>query len=176
MRPSAGCPRGAASGPTRRSWSYGNNQNWFAAWAYRQLQLYGHRGAELLDGGWKLWTARGLPTTTDVPSDPATTHELPEPDFSLRAFRDDILPRLGDVNLSLVDVRSPPEFRGEVVASPGMTETAQRAGPAAFSWPGRGRAGGHAARWQAASGLPVRDPCFAGPEGTACSPVVAAEA
>ncbi|MBA3875842.1 MAG: sulfurtransferase [Anaerolinea sp.] len=116
---------------------YGDNQNWFAAWAYWQLQLYGHRRAKILDGGWKLWTARGLPITTDVPSYPATSYELPEPDFSLRAFRDDILPRLGDTNLSLVDVRSPAEFRGEVVAPPGMTETAQRGGhiPGAVSVP-----------------------------------------
>jgi thiosulfate/3-mercaptopyruvate sulfurtransferase len=116
---------------------YGDNQNWFAAWAYWQLRLYGHRRAKILDGGWKLWTARGLPTTTEVPSYPATDYELPEPDFSLRAFRDDILPRLGDAGLSLVDVRSPAEFRGDVLAPPGLSETAQRAGhiPGAVSVP-----------------------------------------
>jgi thiosulfate/3-mercaptopyruvate sulfurtransferase len=116
---------------------YGDNQNWFAAWAYWQLQLYGHRHTRILDGGWKLWTARGLPTTTEVPSYPPTTYLLPEPDFSLRAFRDDILPRLGDATLSLVDVRSPAEFRGEVLAPPGLSETAQRAGhiPGAVSIP-----------------------------------------
>ena len=116
---------------------YGDNQNWFAAWAYWQLQLYGHRKAKILDGGWKLWTARGLPTTTEVASYPATDYELPEPDFKLRAFRDDILPRLGDGGLSLVDVRSPAEFRGEVLAPPGLSETAQRAGhiPGAVSVP-----------------------------------------
>ncbi len=116
---------------------YGDNQNWFAAWAYWQLRLYGHDKARLLDGGWKLWTARGLPTTTEIPSYAATDYELPEPDFSLRAFRDDILPRLGDAGLSLVDVRSPAEFRGEVLAPPGLSETAQRAGhiPGAVSVP-----------------------------------------
>jgi len=124
-------------GPDTTIVLYGDNQNWFAAWAYWQLRLYGHRGVRLLDGGWKLWTARGLPTTTDVPSYPATGYELPEPDFSLRAFRDDILPRLGDTGLSLVDVRSPAEFRGEVLAPPGLSETAQRAGhiPGAVSVP-----------------------------------------
>ena len=124
-------------GPDTTIVLYGDNQNWFAAWAYWQLRLYGHRGVRLLDGGWKLWTARGLPTTTDVPSYPATGYELPEPDFSLRAFRDDILPRLGDAGLSLVDVRSPAEFRGEVLAPPGLSETAQRAGhiPGAVSVP-----------------------------------------
>ena len=124
-------------GPDTTIVLYGDNQNWFAAWAYWQLRLYGHRAARILDGGWKLWTARGLPTTTDVPRYAATTYQLPEPDFSLRAFRDDILPRLGDAALSLVDVRSPAEFRGEVLAPPGLSETAQRAGhiPGAVSVP-----------------------------------------
>jgi len=124
-------------GPDTTIVLYGDNQNWFAAWAYWQLRLYGHRGVRLLDGGWKLWTARGLPTTTEIPSYAATDYELPEPDFSLRAFRDDILPRLGDAGLSLVDVRSPAEFRGEVLAPPGLSETAQRAGhiPGAVSVP-----------------------------------------
>ena len=124
-------------GPDTTIVVYGDNQNWFAAWAYWQLRLYGHDKAKLLDGGWKLWTARGLPTTIDIPSYPATRYELPEPDFSLRAFRDDILPRLGEAGLSLVDVRSPAEFRGEVLAPPGLSETAQRAGhiPGAVSVP-----------------------------------------
>ena len=116
---------------------YGDNQNWFAAWAYWQLHLYGHKRAKILDGGWKLWQARNLPTTTDVPTYARTTYELAEPDFSHRAFRDDILPRVGDTTLSLVDVRSPAEFRGEVLAPPGLSETAQRAGhiPGAVSVP-----------------------------------------
>jgi thiosulfate/3-mercaptopyruvate sulfurtransferase len=129
--------RESGIGPDTLIVVYGDNQNWFAAWAYWQLQLYGHRKAKILDGGWKLWTARGLPTSTDVPSYPATDYELPEPDFALRAFRDDILPRLGDRGVSLVDVRSPAEFRGEVLAPPGLSETAQRAGhiPGAVSVP-----------------------------------------
>ena len=72
-----------------------------------------------------------------APSHRATKYELPEIDSSLRAFRDDILPRLDDRNLVLVDVRSPAEFNGEVIAPPGMAETAQRAGhiPGAISAP-----------------------------------------
>ncbi|HYP61268.1 MAG TPA: rhodanese-like domain-containing protein, partial [Thermomicrobiales bacterium] len=83
------------------------------------------------------WLDNGLPLTTDVPSYAATGYQLPEPDFSLRAFRDDILPRLGDPSLALVDVRSPAEFNGEIIAPPGMSETAQRAGhiPGAASVP-----------------------------------------
>ena len=116
---------------------YGDNNNWFAAWAYWQLRLYGHTKVTILDGGRKYWLDQGLPLSTDVPVYEATGYALPEPDFALRAFRDDILPRLGDPELALVDVRSPAEFNGEVIAPPGMTETAQRAGhiPGAASIP-----------------------------------------
>jgi thiosulfate/3-mercaptopyruvate sulfurtransferase len=116
---------------------YGDNNNWFAAWAYWQLQLYGHHDTRILDGGRKYWLDQGLPLSTDAPDHAATDYTLPEADFSLRAFRDDILPRLGDSELVLVDVRSPAEFNGEIIAPPGMSETAQRAGhiPGAASIP-----------------------------------------
>lgn len=116
---------------------YGDNNNWFAAWAYWQLKLYGHERVKLLDGGRRYWLDQNLPVATDVPTYAATGYRLPEPDFTFRAFRDDILPRLGDPELALVDVRSPAEFNGEVIAPPGMTETAQRAGhiPGAASIP-----------------------------------------
>ncbi len=116
---------------------YGDNNNWFAAWAYWQLKLYGHRDARILDGGRKYWLDHGLPLSIEAPIYKKTSYELPEPDFSLRAFRDDILPRVGDANLTLVDVRSPAEFNGEIIAPPGMTETAQRPGhiPGATSAP-----------------------------------------
>ena len=116
---------------------YGDNNNWFAAWAYWQLKLFGHRDLRILNGGRKFWLDNGLPLSTDVPSYAATGYQLPEPNFALRAFRDDILPRLGATDFALVDVRSPAEFNGEVIAPPGMTETAQRAGhiPGASSIP-----------------------------------------
>jgi thiosulfate/3-mercaptopyruvate sulfurtransferase len=117
---------------------YGDNNNWFAAWAYWQLKLYDVEDVKLLDGGRRYWLEHGLPTTTDVPSYPATGYELPEPDFSLRAFRDDILPRIGDAELALVDVRSPAEFNGELLAPATVPqEGAQRAGhiPGAASIP-----------------------------------------
>ena len=81
------------------------------------------------------WIAEAL--DVEVSAHAPTGYELPEPDFSLRAFRDDILPRLGDPELALVDVRSPAEFNGEIIAPPGMSETAQRAGhiPGAASIP-----------------------------------------
>ena len=124
-------------GPETTIVLYGDNNNWFAAWAYWQLKLYGVRDVRILNGGRKYWLDHGLPLSTDVPSYPPTGIRLPEPDFALRAFRDDILPRLGDESLVLVDVRSPAEFNGEVIAPPGMTETAQRAGhiPGAASIP-----------------------------------------
>jgi thiosulfate/3-mercaptopyruvate sulfurtransferase len=116
---------------------YGDNNNWFAAWAYWQLKLYGHHDVRILNGGRKYWLDHALPLSTDVPSYEATGYQLPEADFSLRAYRDDILPRLGDPELALVDVRSPAEYNGEIIAPPGMSETAQRPGriPGAASIP-----------------------------------------
>jgi thiosulfate/3-mercaptopyruvate sulfurtransferase len=133
-------------GPDTQIVLYGDNNNWFAAWAYWQLKLYGHDNVRILDGGRKYWLDHtapltvdddGLPLTVDVPSYEATGYELPDPDFSHRAYHDDILPRLGDPELALVDVRSPAEYNGEVIAPPGMSETAQRAGhiPGATSIP-----------------------------------------
>ncbi len=124
-------------GPDTTIVLYGDNNNWFAAWAYWQLKLFGHRDVRILNGGRKFWLDNGLPLTTDAASHAATGYTLPEPDFALRAFQGDILPRLGASDFALVDVRSPAEFNGEVIAPPGMTETAQRAGhiPGAASIP-----------------------------------------
>ena len=120
---------------------YGDNNNWFAAWAYWQLKLYGHDRVRLLNGGRRYWLDQNLPLSTEVPTYAATNYRLGTPDLSIRAFRDDILPRLGDPKLALVDVRSPAEYNGEVIAPPGMSETAQRGGhiPGAASIPGRRR-------------------------------------
>ncbi len=124
-------------GPDTTIVLYGDNNNWFAAWAYWQLKLYGVERVKLLNGGRRYWLDHNLPLSTDTPSYPATGIRLPDADFAFRAFRDDILPRLGDGDLALVDVRSPAEFSGEVIAPPGMTETAQRGGhiPGAASIP-----------------------------------------
>ena len=128
---------GSGIGPATTIILYGDNNNWFAAWAYWQLKLYGVEQVRLLNGGRRYWLDHNLPLSTEVPSYPPTGMRLPEPDFAFRAFRDDILPRLGDPGLALVDVRSPAEFNGELIAPPGMTETAQRAGhiPGAASIP-----------------------------------------
>jgi thiosulfate/3-mercaptopyruvate sulfurtransferase len=124
-------------GPDTTIVLYGDNNNWFAAWAFWQLKLYSHKDVRILNGGRKYWLDNGLPLSVDQPADADTGYQLPEPDFSLRAYRDDILPRLGDEGMSLVDVRSPAEYNGEIIAPPGMSETAQRPGhiPGAASVP-----------------------------------------
>jgi thiosulfate/3-mercaptopyruvate sulfurtransferase len=107
---------------------YGDNNNWFAAWAYWQLKLFGWDDVRILDGGRKYWLANDLPVATEVPSYPETDVDLPEPDFSQRAFRDDVL-RHVDGGGVLVDVRSPAEFSGELLAPAALPqEGAQRGG------------------------------------------------
>jgi thiosulfate/3-mercaptopyruvate sulfurtransferase len=124
-------------GPDTHIVLYGDNNNWFAAWAYWQLKLHGWERLSILNGGRKYWLDNGLPLSVDTPSYEPTGIELPEPSDKLRAFRDDVVARLGDPGATLVDVRSPAEFSGEVIAPPGMTETAQRGGhiPGAQSIP-----------------------------------------
>jgi thiosulfate/3-mercaptopyruvate sulfurtransferase len=124
-------------GPDTTIVLYGDNNNWFAAFAYWQLKLFGHDDVRILNGGRKYWLDNGLPITIDELSHAATGYQLPERDDALRAYRDDILPRLGDAGLALVDVRSPAEYNGEIIAPPGLSETAQRAGriPGAASIP-----------------------------------------
>jgi thiosulfate/3-mercaptopyruvate sulfurtransferase len=130
--------RAAGIGPDTTIVLYGDNNNWFAAWAYWQLKLYGHHDVRLLDGGRKLWLARELPLTTDEAAHDASDYELPEPSFELRAFRDDVLGGIGDPKRALVDVRSPGEYSGELLAPAALPqEGAQRAGhvPGAASIP-----------------------------------------
>lgn len=107
---------------------YGDNNNWFAAYAYWQLKLYGHDRVKLMNGGRKKWLAENRPVTTAIPSPTPVTYQAQEADPSLRVHVQDILAILGKSNVGLVDVRSPQEFSGEVLAPPGLTETAQRAG------------------------------------------------
>jgi thiosulfate/3-mercaptopyruvate sulfurtransferase len=116
---------------------YGDNNNWFAAWAYWQLKLHGVEKVSIIDGGRKYWLDNGLPLSTD-PADAGTgTITIGEADMATRAFRADVELRLGGAGFALVDVRSPAEFSGEIIAPPNMTETAQRGGhiPGAVSIP-----------------------------------------
>jgi thiosulfate/3-mercaptopyruvate sulfurtransferase len=106
---------------------YGGNNNWFAAYAYWYFKLYGHRDVRLLDGGRKKWELDSRELVTEVPARPATTYHATEQDRSIRAFRDDVVAAIGELNL--VDVRSPDEFAGRLLAPAHLPqEQAQRGG------------------------------------------------
>lgn len=107
---------------------YGDNNNWFAAYAFWVLKYYGHDKVSLMDGGRKKWLAEERETTTDAASYPATEYKVSGVRSDFRADRDYIRQRLEKQGFALVDVRSPAEYTGEIIAPPGMSETAQRAG------------------------------------------------
>jgi thiosulfate/3-mercaptopyruvate sulfurtransferase len=116
----------AGVSPDTRLVFYGDNNNWFAAFAYWVSKIYGHQNAALMNGGRKKWELENRPLTTDVASYARTNYPAHDADLKYRAFLRDVLDRPSGT--ALVDVRSPAEFSGEVIAPPGMTETAQRAG------------------------------------------------
>ncbi|MFF3016383.1 sulfurtransferase [Streptomyces sp. NPDC057939] len=108
---------------------YGGNNNWFASYAYWYFKLYGHQDVRLLDGGRKKWEldSRDLVDGKDVPNRPATTYKAKAQDTSIRAFRDDAVAAIGTKNL--VDVRSPDEFSGKLLAPAHLPqEQSQRPG------------------------------------------------
>jgi thiosulfate/3-mercaptopyruvate sulfurtransferase len=106
---------------------YGGNNNWFAAYAYWYFRLYGHRNVRLLDGGRKKWELESREMVTIVPDRARTAYQAAEQDSSLRAMRDEVLAAIGKRNL--VDVRSPDEFTGRLLAPAHLPqEQAQRAG------------------------------------------------
>ena len=105
---------------------YGDNNNWFAAYAYWVLEMYGHKSLKLMDGGRKKWMDENRPNTKDVPSPAKTSYKASEANLALRARQREVEDTLGKV--ALVDVRSPAEFTGEILAPPGLSETAQRGG------------------------------------------------
>ena len=106
---------------------YGGNNNWFAAYAYWYFKLYGHDNVKLLDGGRKKWELDSRDMVTEVPARAATSYHAKEQNRSIRAFRDDVVAAIG--NLNLVDVRSPDEFAGRLLAPAHLPqEQAQRGG------------------------------------------------
>lgn len=107
---------------------YGDNNNWFAAFAFWILEIYGHKKLLLMDGGRKKWIEEKREVTTDVPSPAAAQYAAQDANQAIRSNVSEILKNLEDGKYQLVDVRSPAEFSGEVIAPPGMTETAQRGG------------------------------------------------
>ncbi len=107
---------------------YGDNNNWFAAYAFWLFTIYGHDKLYLMDGGRKKWLAENRPLTTERPQYARTQYRANEPNLTIRAFSSQVMQALQNPQFALVDVRSPQEFTGEVIAPPGMSETAQRAG------------------------------------------------
>jgi thiosulfate/3-mercaptopyruvate sulfurtransferase len=116
---------------------YGDNNNWFAAWALWQAKIYGHRDVRLMNGGRKKWLAEGRELATETPRVPRTNYRAKDADLSLRAFLPQVREAFSHRSASLVDVRSPQEFTGEILAPPGLPETCQRGGhvPGARSIP-----------------------------------------
>ena len=106
---------------------YGGNNNWFAAYAYWYFKLYGHSDVKLIDGGRKKWELDSRPLSSEPVSRPATQYQAEDQDKDIRAFRDEVVDAIGQKNL--VDVRSPDEFSGKLVAPAHLPqEGAQRPG------------------------------------------------
>ena len=117
---------------------YGDKNNWFAAYAYWYVKIYGHEDARILDGGRQKWIDEQRELTTDEPTVEAATYAAQERDESIRTYRDAVRKTIGADGQALVDVRSPQEFSGDLVAPPGYEqEGAQRGGhiPSAESIP-----------------------------------------
>jgi thiosulfate/3-mercaptopyruvate sulfurtransferase len=108
---------------------YGDNNNWFAAYALWQLKYYGHKDARLINGGRKKWVEEKRPLTTEPSKVTPATYYATSPDDSIRARKEDVFSIVEKRSRgNLVDVRSVDEFTGKIIAPPGMSETAQRAG------------------------------------------------
>ena len=108
---------------------YGDNNNWFAAWALWQMTYYGHRDVRLMNGGRARWVAENRPLTTQKPRVAAKPYRASEPNQNLRAYRDQVLQAVSAGRVALVDVRSPGEYSGQLLAPPNLPqEGAQRGG------------------------------------------------
>ncbi len=105
---------------------YGGNNNWFAAYAYWYFKLYGHDDVKLLDGGRKRWELDSRELVEETPSRPATSYTAAEPDLSIRAFRDEVVDAIGVRNL--IDVRSPDEYAGRLLAPAHLPQEAAQIG------------------------------------------------
>ncbi len=107
---------------------YGDNNNWFAAWAFWQLKLYGHRDVRLMNGGRKKWLAESRPVTQENTSHAKETYRARIFDSSIRAFLPEVREVYPSAKTALVDVRSPDEYTGKILSPPGLPETCQRGG------------------------------------------------
>jgi thiosulfate/3-mercaptopyruvate sulfurtransferase len=115
---------------------YGDNNNWFAAWAFWQLEMYGHRDIRIMNGGRRKWLEEGRPLTRVVGEVAPARYRAADPDPALRAFLPEVQQAVATGG-ALVDVRSPQEFSGEILAPPGLAEGCQRGGhiPGAVNLP-----------------------------------------
>ena len=117
---------------------YGDNNNWFACWAFWQLKYYGHNDVRVMNGGRAKWEADGRPLTTTAANASATSYQASSPNESIRAYRDQVLASVNAGKVALVDVRSPDEYSGTLLAPPNLPqEGSQRGGhiPGAASIP-----------------------------------------
>jgi len=107
---------------------YGDNNNWFAAWALWQIKMYGHEDVRIMNGGRKKWLAEGRVITKDVRTPEPTTYKAKERDESLRSYLMQVQQAMGANDYVMVDVRSADEFTGKILSPPGLPETCQRGG------------------------------------------------
>ena len=117
---------------------YGDNNNWFACWAFWQMKYYGHNDVRVMNGGRAKWEAEGRPLTTTAANASAKSYQAGSPNESIRAYRDQVLASVNAGNVALVDVRSPDEYSGTLLAPPNLPqEGSQRGGhiPGAASIP-----------------------------------------
>ncbi len=107
---------------------YGDNNNWFAAWALWQMKLYGHNDVRMMNGGRKKWIEEGRELTTESSQVSAASYQAQTADLSIRAFLPQVQSAMESGSAGMVDVRSSAEFTGEILAPPGLPETCQRGG------------------------------------------------
>ena len=119
----------AGAWPDQKVVFYGDNNNWFAAYAYWIARMYGHTDVALMNGGRKKWELEGRTLTTDAPQIKESRYQAKNVDLTFRAYMRDVNEYVGaSGGKALVDVRSPAEYSGEIIAPPGLPETAQRCG------------------------------------------------